>query len=447
MRFGKGENLFDNIMKILILLLFFIFSIGLPVSGVPNQKNPSETVSSALQWTDILAAAKQNNSTLIKTKKSLEIANNNYYAAISNFLPQITASASAGRSGSDSSSASNDYSYGISGRLSLFSGFSDYSVLKIKNIELKIAKTEYDRVLSDMIYNLKRYFDDLLWAQEMVRLSEQILNRRIENYNLVSLKYEAGREDKGSLLRLDADKYQAETDLFQARRRVLSSSAQLSKEIGKNDFTVLIVTGSLTVEKNSALIETDYVKRKELFFGRLLNEIPEYINAEYSLKKAVLSVKSAKSEFYPSLTLSAGDSKRGDHWAPSNNSWNIGLSLSYPLFAGGKNKRNVNTAGLNREIAEESLREMRSMLFVKYETAANDLSNSLENLKVREKYLFASEEQSRVTTTKYINGLATYQDWYSVENDLINAQKSLLNAHKEYLLSEEYLKNILGYSE
>jgi outer membrane protein TolC len=66
---------------------------------------------------------------------------------------------------------------------------------------------------------------------------------------------------------------------------------------------------------------------------------------------------------------------------------------------------------------------------------------------VREKYLHALEKQSEIISLKYANGLATYYDWYQVEESFINMQKSLLNLKKELILSELNLKKYLGWLE
>jgi len=152
-------------------------------------------------------------------------------------------------------------------------------------------------------------------------------------------------------------------------------------------------------------------------------------------------------DFYPDLSLSAGDSKSGSRWAPQNGGWNVGIHLTYPLFNGGKRDYNLKTSASNQIIAEEALRQTKYELFSNYKTALNSFYDAYENIKVSEKYLEASQEQSRVTTAKYINGLATYQEWYAVENDFINAKKTLLNARKSSVIAEATLKNIAGLIE
>ncbi len=407
---------------IFAISLFFVF--------------PSSIFTQQLTWEDVLSEAKRKNPALIKAEESLNQARLNYYRSFTNFLPQISFSLGANESGTPGSSSERNYSYGVSGYLSIFSGFSDLSNSKIKNLELKVYESRYKRALSDMIYKLKKSFIELLWAQEMVKLSEEILRRREENFKLVQFKYEAGREDKGSLLRVEADKFQAEYELAKAKRNLRIVAFQLLKEMGRDEFEIIKVTGSFSVKEPAGISTEDLVKKT-----------PEYLIAEYNLKKSELEITTARSEFYPEISLSGSTSKSGEKWLPEEERWSVGLNLSYPIFPGGKNIYDLKIAKTNKAIYEESLRETKQQIFTNIETALNSFIDAVENLKVREKYLIASEEQSKITSEKYINGLESYYNWYNVEENFINSKKSVLNAKKEAMISEIYFKNILGVVE
>ncbi len=188
-----------------------------------------------MTWQDIVNEAKLNNPTIKKAEDSLKQVQLSYKVSKSNFFPQISASAGKTRSGTEVTNPADNYiytdyyTYGISGTLSVFKGFADSTDLKIKNIDIHIETEKYRRTLSDIFYNLKKSYVNLLWAQEMVNLSKEIYDRRVKNYELVQQKYKAGREDKGSFLRVAADMFQAEYDYTQSKRNLEEASSQLLK--------------------------------------------------------------------------------------------------------------------------------------------------------------------------------------------------------------------------
>ena len=390
-----------------------------------------------LSWDNVLSEARAKNPTLKKALETVKSARQYYFRSYSAFLPNLSASAATSQGESDSSAFSRDYSYGLSASLTLFSGFADIAEAKSKNCDLKIAELSYKRALSDVIYNLKKNFYNLQWAQETVKLSEEILKRRTENYDMIRFKYEAGSADRGSLLRIEADKAQAEYDLSKARRALSNASLQLIKAIGRDDFNKVSTSDPMK----------DVEKAEVKTIEEALPGLPEYLSAKYSLTKVSLSRISARSGLMPDISATASKSRSGSDWPPDNNRWSAGLNISYSFFPGGRNIFDVNIAKINELIAESTFKETTQQLSIKLDSAINSYIDSTENIQVRERYYTASKEQSDITSAKYISGLTTYQDWYVIENDYISAQKSILNAKRDALLSKAQLDNVMGLGE
>jgi outer membrane protein TolC len=254
---------------------------------------------------------------------------------------------------------------------------------------------------------------------------------------MVQLKYESGREDKGSLMRIDADRTQARYNLEQDRRAQQNYSLALGQAIGRDDLTPLTVTGTMAYGAPAPSID----------LRQLIDQTPEHLIARSTVEKAVAGITSAQSSLYPSLSLSAGTSRSGPQWNADSSRWNIGFNLSYPFFTGGKNIYDIKIARSAKAASDQSLRQTDQALATKLNSVYTSFIDAVANVGVREKYLAASETQSRITTQKYVNGLASYLDWYTFENDFINSQRSLLNARHDAVLSEAQFQNALGAGE
>lgn len=381
-----------------------------------------------LTWQDIMTETITANPALKLSAYALTNAGYNKTKSYSNFLPSLSASAQT--SASDTSVEGNtESSAGLTGSLSLFSGFSDVSGVRIARLDLENATLMDKRTFADTIFAIEQSYLEMLWAQETVELSEQIVKRRDENLNLIQLKYEAGREDKGSLLRIEADLERARYDLGKAKRYVTTTSETLQRVMGRDTIKTITLKGELDLP---AIPE--YAS-----FENLLTHTPEYIISKNNAAKAKFETVLAESSLYPGLSLAANTSA-----AQSNAHWSTSLNISYPFFPGSKNIYNIRIAKVNEKIAGESLRETILELSASLTKTYNGLIDAVENVKVTEKYLNAAQEQSKITTQKYINGMTTYQDWYSIENDYINTRKSYLDAKKTALKSYATWENLLG---
>jgi len=399
----------------------------------------------ALVWEDVLSEAKKKNPGIISAHQSLKSASLSYKSSFTNFLPQLSASAGWRKSSSITSFESfaeggrenEEFNYGISGRLSIFSGFKNSSKLKQKRAELKREEAKFKRTVSDTVYDLKVAFAQVLRGQKTISLSEEILKRRRENTQLVKLRYEAGREDKGAYLRSEADLYQAEYETSSAKRNLKTQQTKLSKEMGRDEFEVIAVSGTLKVVPPEGILS----------FQELLVKSPDYLVARYGVDSSKYNLRYTRGAFYPQISFSGSTSRSGPEWPLERARWNVGLSLSYPFFSGGKKIYDLKIARIDKVKSEENLREVKQEILFQIEQVYNGLIDAVENVKVREKYFVASQERAKISRVKYINGLISYQDWDTIENEFINSKKSLLGAKFNAFVARAEWKRVLGEGE
>lgn len=399
----------------------------------------------ALVWEDVLSEAKKKNPGIISAHQSLKSARLSYRSAFTNFLPQLSASAGWRKSSSITSfesfaeggSENEEFNYGISGRLSIFSGFKNSSKLKQERAELKREEAKFKRTVSDTVYDLKVAFAQVLRGQKTISLSEEILKRRRENTQLVKLRYEAGREDKGAYLRSEADLYQAEHETSSAKRNLKTQQMKLLKEMGRDEFEVITVSGVFKVAPPEGILS----------FQELLVKSPDYLVARYGVDSSKYNLRYTRGAFYPQISFSGSTSRSGPEWPLERARWNVGLSLSYPFFSGGKKIYDLKIAQTDKVKSEENFREIKQEILFQIEQVYNGLIDAVENVKVREKYFIASQERAKISGVKYINGLISYQDWDTIENEFINSKKSLLGAKFNAFVAWAEWKKVLGEEE
>lgn len=388
-----------------------------------------------IDWKSAARLTMKNNPSIRTARLKLESAKFAYNSILSDYLPEIVLKASASQ-GENKNDFSRNYSYGLNASLSLFSGFETYNTLKYAFAELKAAQAGYNRAVSDAAYESASQYVNLMWAYETVELLKRIRERRIENRDMIKLKYDSGNVDLGSLKRVEADMETASFELKKAERYIETASAALAKAMGSANVSVIFETDERLNIEQINLPKPD--------FNKLVYSIPEFLAAQYGADShKALSAKS-KSSLWPSVSLYGGISRFDDKWTPDRQGWDAGVSLSYPLFTGGKRYFDIKTASNLFEIAQENLKNVSGSLKSKSISLYNSLTDSFENINVKEYYLEASKLQAEISQRKYINGLSSYQDWYSVENDYINSQKTFLDAKKAAVLEKALWYNFIG---
>jgi outer membrane protein TolC len=420
-----GKEIAVNLAKYIpIPLLFFIWT----AAAVEGEEN-------ILSWEDCVIEARKNHPDLLASRASVEQAEANFGKSRSDLLPQISGSASMRHSKSSGDEASDSYSMGLSASQLIFDGLRSWYDLDQSEQSLISARLDYERESAGIRLSLREAFINLLEAQELIRITEEIAGRRKQQLDLVQLRYEAGREHRGSLLTSEANLAEAEFDIAQARRDVRVAQRQLHTEMGRTEFKPIKAAGSLDLSLTPAG-EPDY--------RLLMEQHPSVLKLATERESARIEVKAARGDFFPTVSGSASISRSDSEWPPEDESWSVGVSLSLPLFEGGSRLEEVTRAKAALREAEENERRERDTVYLSLEEAWLALEDAYQRVAVQKKFLEATEERARISEVQYASGLLSFDNWIIIEDDLVRSRKSDLQYRANALKSEARWINARG---
>ncbi len=380
-----------------------------------------------LTWKHCVEEAKKNHPDLISAEAKLNQARANKAITRSNLLPQISSDLSGKTSETDDKDKTDAYSYGVSGKQLLFDGFKTSYNLSSASENIKSSQYDYSVVSSNVRLNLRTAFIELLRVQELLHITEDIAKRRKQNLELVNLRYEAGREHKGSLLTAQADLAQAIFEVTQVKRNISLAQRKLTKELGREKLIPVKAQGDFKVI---------YSERKQPDY-ELIADTTSFLKELIARKEAArFSLKSSQADFFPQIYANAAAGQSAADWPPDKNEWSAGVSLSFPLFEGGSRIAEVSKAKAVFIQLEADERSGRDNIIVTLENAWVDLQDAMDNVEVQQKFLSAAEERARISRAQYSTGLISFDNWIIIEDNLVKAQKSFLNVQAEALIAE-----------
>ncbi len=391
-----------------------------------------------LNWENCVREMIANSPQLKAAQDSRDKARADMMAKYSPFLPQLTAHGDLGASGSDTDDGYSDSSSvgaGLSLKQTLFSGFRNQAALDHSRAMLIVSEMNLRRVKSDLSYNLRSAFAQLLYSQKFLDLAQAIAARRKDNFNLVELRFEAGREHKGSFLRSRAFMREAEFDVEQARRALFVARRQLAAAMGMQaDMPDMEVEGEWRVAEPEAVPS----------FPEIIMRTPEHIAAEAGLEAAREMLRSARSDYFPTLSASASGERRGETWNPNKNSWNAGLTVSLPVFLGGSRFHGVQSARADLSIAQSELADVDNQLAAILEQKFAAWQDAIDRVKVQEDFAEAAKVRAEIARSQYSNGLISFQDWDTIENDLISQEKAMMASRRDAVVAEAGWQKAIG---
>lgn len=407
-------------LKLFIILIF----LGLFCFG---QVRAEET----LTWGGCVKEAAKNHPDLIAASEIIKQTQAVKQQTASGLYPQVSAEASGSTAQTSTSagdsSKGDSYGYGVTGTQLLFDGVKTINNVKAAGQNIIASQQSFKFTSTTVRYKLRNAFVNLLTAQEMLRIAQEIFDIRRGNLELIVLRYESGLEHRGALLTAEADLADAQYGIDQNKRTVVVAQQELTKEMGRKQLIPMIVQGDFKV-KDSVLVKPD--------FAAIAKNNPSLAQLIAQKNSAEFSLKSAYGNFAPQLTGLAGANKAGDHWAPRGNNWNLGLNLSLPLFEGGLRTAQVAEARALVNQLKENERSSLDGIILTLQQSWALLQDTIANVNVQYLTLKATEERSKIAQAQYSIGFISFDNWIIIEDNLVKAKRNYLNAQEAALLAE-----------
>jgi len=386
----------------------------------------------SLTWDDCVREAKKNHPDLISAQERLNQAKSNKAVSMSNILPQVTSDLTQTTSKVAGNEKADTYSYSVNARQLVFDGFKNFYDIRAAAENVKSSEYNYESTSADVRLRLRTAFVRLLRAQELSEITEDIAKRRKQNLELVKLRYEAGREHKGSLLTAQANLAEAEFEIAQARRNISLAKRQLIKELGRIKQATIRVEGDFDVKSTFAEAPD---------FEELAESNPVLKDLIAQTSQARFDLKSSRAEFFPEVYANASSGRTASDWPPQQDRWSAGVSLSFPIFEGGSRIAKVSGAKAAFNQSQADQRSGRDTVVLALEMAWLNLQDSIGRLQVEQKFLEATQERAKITQAQYSTGLISFDNWTIIEDDSVRAKTSFLEARVNALIAEaDWLK-------
>lgn len=399
-------------------LFTFIFALSAGLSA---------SAAEVISFSQSIELLKQNNGELRAAELNLEAARFNQKSLYGGFLPQVSGSINYSRTQQDGVDGEG-YGAGLNISQNLFNGFGDVARMDKVKAELTAAEASLRSVKAKLSYELKSSYANLAYAYDSIKLADSILKRRADNLNLVELRFQTGRENKGSVLLSKANLRQAQLDVLKANNALETAKSSFARVLGSphlNFYEIKDRVPELSVPSSAP------------DFNEIVLSVPSRVVSESRVKGAEASVTESRSSFYPTLKLEGNVGSSGANYFPEDSEgWSVGVVLSWSLFNGGRDYFVAKSTFASKLVAENTLRNLDLDLRTQLRGDYAGFIEAIEDLNVRQDFAEALNTRAEIGRGKYNNGLITFDDWDVIENDLIARQKELTAKRRDKVVAE-----------
>jgi len=406
-------------------------SAATPIPAPEEAPATPQTMDTHLTWIDCVRLAIAHNPELQASREGVLNSNAVRLGAYSQLFPQISASFGDTRTfagqGLDAPTVyATNYAAQVSLTQTIFNGFATKGNIDQAIAQLHLAFATLNAQKASTSYSLKTSFAQLLYAQELIVLSRNVLEIRRNNAHLVKLLYEGGTEDKGAMLLSQANLDQAVVDLGQAQRTYDVSGLQVAVAIGQDLPTPIVGVGTLQTQPLPAKPD----------FRKLALLTPAYFQKKDEADATAAGVTIAESGWYPTITATLADTRQDSQIALKNYGMSAGFNVSVPLFEGGQTYYNVKAATASLRQALATLRSGTDQAALTLAQAFKALVDAEDNVRIQEELLEATALRYKIAEANYKTGLMSFQDFNSITDTYVNQQKTCLASQRDAVIAE-----------
>lgn len=286
----------------------------------------------------------------------------------------------------------------------------------------------------------KAFYDVLLSQKQLERIKEDIV--RLQRSLKATARYQAGVVDKIDSKQATIALNNALATRKQTEEAIKSKSALLRQQMGMPAERPLTLAYDSARFEKEAIIDTnqsvDYTNRIE--FRQL--ETRRNITA--------LNINYYKYGFLPSLSANGAlnqnyfSNKLGDLYNTNYPNYYAGLTLTIPIFTGGKRLQNLAKAKLQVDRADLDLVNSKNTINTQYVQALAAYKSNYNSWQLLKQNVDLATDVNKVVNLQYREGIKTYLDVIVSQNDLRAAELNYYNALFQVLSSKIDLQRALG---
>lgn len=375
----------------------------------------------------------------------------------------------------------------LSSSFTIFNGFQKINTIKQNKIDLEAAHYDTDKYMDDMSLSIATAYLQILYYKELLKIAQKQVEATGLQASRLKKLVDAGALAPGDFYNIQAQLASENVQVVDAQNNLELSYLTLAQMLdlpSADGFE--IESPDLEIAANPSLVALP-----EQIFSFALENQPSIKSAEAKLRSSEVGVDIAKSNIYPTLTLSgswgtgySGAAQILDSGAmgepqlvplgytikdgqpdqyvfseytipvykvkpfsdqvSDNINKSISFNLNVPIFNGGQARKAVSQAKLNYENSKLSYDISKLELQKTIQQAYANAHASLNKYESSQMGVKAAEESFRYADQKFTVGTINAVDYNNAKKDLEKSESQLLQSKYDYIFKSTVLDFYMG---
>lgn len=434
------------------MIVFFVAGMmaGVGLPGEPGSALAEDIIRKgevlSLEQCIGIALAKQ--PSIIAAYYTVEANRSRVGEARSNYYPQISASGGYSRTKSLFSSALgsnggilnlpetyNQYTSSVSLSQNIYDFGKTAAQVNIQKFNLDSANSDLDTSKNQTVLNVRQAYYGVLQAARNRQVAEESVGQYRQHLEQARGFFAVGAKPRYDVITAEVNLSNARLNLITADNALKIARVNLNNAMGVPDAPAYEVEDTLVFNKYGVTLEEA--------LSRAMAQRPEIRSLLMKRKSAEENVRLAGTGHYPSVAGNASYNWDNTEF-PLVNGWNVGVTLSMPIFNGFLVKHQVEEAESNLNAARANEEVLRQNVVLEVQQAYLNLKQYEDSIATADLAVRQATENLDISNGRYAAGVGNPIEVTDAQVTYSNAKLAYIQALTNYNVAYAGLLKAMG---
>ena len=430
-----------NVFVFLFVVSGFLF---VEKSQTTDDNSPLTDKADSLTIEQFIQLALQNNPRIKLAQSNLDAASANLMITRSPLFPQINLQSGWTKNGGTffigptaRPGGFQNYSAGFQLQQLIFDFGKTYSRISASSELENAVQSDLLSVKQDLILNVYTAYFNFLQFQRLRNVNEDLLKQAEDHLKEAESFYKVGKVPQFDVLRAQTDLQNAKVNLLNSENNIKLGKIQLENIINTKLPERLMIKDILEIKQETIDESTA--------FNNAINNRPEFISSKLRVEASKSLVNSAWTANLPSINAVGGYQWRSYSF-DSNfvSSWNIGLSLTLPIFQGFALDAALDEAKANLKNAEAQNDIILQGITLDVQQQYTNLLLAQSKIEALLSLVKQSEETLKLAEGRYKSGVGSPIEITDARVSLFNSKTLYIQSLDDYQVGYVRLQRAMG---
>lgn len=337
----------------------------------------------------------------------------------------------------------NTWSAGVSASMPVVNA-QLWKSIKISGMDVELAVEKARASRLDMVSQVKNAYYAVLFSKEAFNVYKEVYENAMTNYAETEKKYNVQKATDLDMARAKTNVANAIPNVYNAESSIILALWQLKAVMGIDLEMNIDVEGA--IEDYSEYMTSDVTKADSISLDR--NSTMKQL--EIQANELAQSIKAQQYAYIPTLALAFNYSYNAMtndfnfkeyRWTPYSY---VGVSLSIPIFSGGKRLNQVRQARNSYEQMRLQMTSTERNLKISIRQSLNTMETNVKSYDAAKDAVSSAEKAYSIAEKSYEVGRATLTDLNDAQLALTQARLAESQAVYNFIVAKTQLEQTLG---